>query len=139
MKDCLKNGESFTFETVLSSPHKLNFLTSAKDKGYFLKGYFVFTTNPLLNLSRVEARVENGGHGVPEDKILKRWHNSIANLPRIIELCDVIHVFDNSSDLGNVPYVRIFKKRKDNTYNYCNCIWSNEKINKLTQEGKVYR
>lgn len=35
---CLKDRTDFTFETVLSSSHKLAFMRRAKSEGYFLRG-----------------------------------------------------------------------------------------------------
>ena len=54
--------ESFSFETVLSSNYKLDILEKAKAEGYFIKCVFVLTTDPLINVARVQARVAAGGH-----------------------------------------------------------------------------
>lgn len=40
MYDHLWRGETFTFETVLSSPRKMKLLREAKEKGYFIRGYY---------------------------------------------------------------------------------------------------
>jgi len=51
----IANKEDFTFETVLSSNYKLDILKKAKEEGYFLKGVFVLTVDPMINVVRVEA------------------------------------------------------------------------------------
>lgn len=64
----VREGKSFSFETVLSTARKLNFLKAAKAKGYFIRGYFILTCDATLNVYRVKSRVANGGHAVPPGK-----------------------------------------------------------------------
>ena len=69
----LKNMEDFCFETVLSTDRNLNLLKRAKEKGYFIRCYYFLTADPMINIFRVRARVEIGGHDVPDDKIISRF------------------------------------------------------------------
>lgn len=62
-------GKSFSFETVMSSPDKVDFLQKTLGAGYRNYLYFVATDDPLINVSRVAYRVKTGGHNVPRDKI----------------------------------------------------------------------
>lgn len=62
---------SFSFETVMSHPGKINFLQVAKQKGFKAYLYFVATDDPAINISRVQNRVQKGGHSVPKHKIVK--------------------------------------------------------------------
>ena len=101
----------FTFETVLSTERNLNLLRRAREQGYFIRGYFVFTRHPNINVLRVQSRTEEGGHNVPIDKILKRYKLTMANLPELIKLCDICHVYDNTQEL-----FRILKSAKRNIY-----------------------
>ena len=73
-EDCLKNGESFIFETVFSAPDKVDFLKRAKDAGFFIRLFFVGTNHPSINASRVARRVMEGGHDVPITKIISRFY-----------------------------------------------------------------
>lgn len=59
--------EEFCFETVLSTERNLKLLERAKEKGYFIRCYYVLTADPMINVLRVRSRVESGGHDVPED------------------------------------------------------------------------
>lgn len=122
--DSIKNKEDFTFETVLSSQYKLDILEKAKAAGYFIKCVFVLTADPKINVERVNARVASGGHEVPEDKILSRYYGSISNIKKLIELCDILHVYDNSLDKP----VRIIRKHKSEFSIYPNKLWSQTKI-----------
>lgn len=72
----LENNVSFTFETVMSSPDKVEFLQKARDKGFRTYLYFVATEDPQINISRVAHRVRVGGHPVPEEKIIARYYRT---------------------------------------------------------------
>ncbi len=131
--DSISKKADFTFETVLSSNYKLDILEKAKSEGYFLKCVFVLTVAPVVNVSRVEARVRSGGHGVDKDKIISRYHKSLANISRLMELCDILHVYDNT---GDEP-VRIIRKHKKDVSVFPNNLWTAEKIIELI-EGYNY-
>lgn len=118
---------SFSFETVLSTDRKLEFLRIAKEKGYFIRGYFILTCDPLLNVARVHGRVLNGGHDVPKDKIISRYEKSLANVPEFLNLCDICHIYDNTE----TPF-RIFRKHKDSITLFENEHWTYEKIRELS-------
>ena len=89
------------FETVFSSPEKLQFLRDAKDAGFFIRMFFVCTDDPKINAGRILNRVKEGGHGVPVEKVHDRFGKSLANLAAAIPLCDRTYVYDNSVDLQN--------------------------------------
>jgi len=93
----LDSGTSFTFETVMSSPDKVDLLRKAQEKGFRTYLYFVATDDPLINISRVQNRVRLGGHPVPEDKIVSRYARSLGLLLDAIRHSDRAYIFDNSS------------------------------------------
>ena len=123
----LLEEKDFTFETVLSTDRNLNLLKRAKDNGYFIRGIYVLTNNPGVNVARVNAREALGGHGVPEDKIRSRYSKALALIPQLVEVCDILHVYDNT----NEPF-RIFKKGKDIYFHWENKYWDYPKISDLT-------
>ncbi len=94
----LAAGESLAFETVLSMPDKLAFIERAQGAGYFVRAFFVGTSDPTINAARVARRVMEGGHTVPIEKIVARCARSTANLERLIEISDRAYVYDNSVD-----------------------------------------
>ncbi|RYG70134.1 hypothetical protein EON80_08490 [bacterium] len=87
---------SFTFETVMSDFSKVRFLQEARAEGYRTYLYYVATRNPKINVSRVASRVKNGGHWVPEDKIISRYERSLNLLTEAITVCDRVYLWDNS-------------------------------------------
>ncbi len=96
----IEEGESFVYETVLSHPSKLDIVRKAKENGYTVVSYFVCTKSPKINVERVAMRVEQGGHDVPKDKIISRYHRSVENGKELKALSDEFYAFDNSLDLN---------------------------------------
>jgi predicted ABC-type ATPase len=94
----LKRTVSFTCETVMSSPDKVALLQRAQQLGYRTYLYFIATDDPAINISRVRSRVKLGGHPVPEDKIISRYHRSLGLLREAIRHANRSYIFDNSSD-----------------------------------------
>lgn len=93
---CLKENKSIIFETVLSSPGKVDFILKAKEKGYFIRFFFVCTNSPIINASRIANRVLRGGHDVPITKIISRYSKSIANGFYLSSEIDRSYFYDNS-------------------------------------------
>lgn len=93
----LKSKISFTFETVMSSRDKVDFLQKAQEAGYRTYLYFIATQDPIVNISRVNNRVKLGGHSVPEDKIVSRYYRSLELLSEAVKYSTRAYIFDNSS------------------------------------------
>lgn len=87
---------SFSFETVMSSPFKVDFLKETLRAGYRNYLYFIATDDPLINISRVEYRVKTGGHDVPKDKIESRYYRSLDLLIDAVKSTNRAFIFDNS-------------------------------------------
>ena len=126
-EDAISKKDDFTFETVLSTDRNLKLLRKAKEKGYFVRCVYVLTADPEINAIRIRVRQASGGHSVPEDKIRLRYDRALALIPELVEICDILHIYDNTDK----PF-RIFKKRKDVFYKWENEYWDNEAIEKLT-------
>lgn len=90
--------KSFTFETVMPHPSKVQFLADARSAGFQTYLYFVATENADINVRRVQNRVSEGGHTVSEDKIRSRYRNSIALLESAIRNSDRAFLFDTSEE-----------------------------------------
>ena len=94
----LAQGTTFTFETVMSSPDKVEFMREAQASGYRTYLYFVATDDPDINISRVKLRVAQGGHDVPEHLIRSRYLRSIGLLDDACAVANRAYVFDNSGE-----------------------------------------
>jgi predicted ABC-type ATPase len=92
----LERRVSFTFETVMSHPGKVEVLANAQQAGYRTYLYFIATDDPEINISRVRTRVRQGGHPVPEEKIAPRYYRSLDLLMDAIRHANRAYIFDNS-------------------------------------------
>ena len=97
---CLTRKKSFSFETVMSHPSKVELMLEAQNAGYEVTLLFVCTSDPEINVRRVENRVSAGGHDVPRDRIAARYWRSLALLPQAVLACHRTVVFDNSALVG---------------------------------------
>ena len=96
--DCLEQKRDFVFETVFSSQEKLEFLQKAKEAGFFIRLFYVCTSDPAINVARITQRYLNGGHEVPISKVISRYYKSLINAEEAISFVDRAYVYDNSID-----------------------------------------
>ena len=122
----LARRADFSFETVLSTGRNLRFLEKAKAQGYEIYCVYVLTCDENINIARVRARVAAGGHDVPEEKIRTRYHRALALVPRLMEICDILLLYDNS-----VKPSLIFYKQGTIREIYPNDTWPKSKIEAL--------
>lgn len=92
----LDSKTSFTFETVMSSPDKVDFMHKAQQAGFRTYLYYVATADSAINVDRVQHRVAMGGHPVPIEKIIARYHRSLELLSDAVLYSDRAYIFDNS-------------------------------------------
>jgi len=89
----LRTGASFCFETVFSHPSKIDFLATAKPIGYEIILVYIHLQNDQLN----QARVAEGGHTVPCEKIISCMPRTMQYVSDALALVDIVQVYDNSS------------------------------------------
>ena len=116
---CLNEKRDFVFETVFSSDEKLEFLRKAHESGFFIRFFFVCTSNPKINVSRITKRYLEGGHEVPISKIISRYYKSYVNAIKAISFVDRAYIYDNSVE-DHIPQLlfrmtegKVFKQYTD--------------------------
>jgi predicted ABC-type ATPase len=97
-------NESFVFETVLSDPvgDKVEMLAGLVKRGYEVVMIFIQIADASTSIERVSIRVAQGGHDVPDAKLISRYDRTQANLERAKTSLPNVIIFDNS-DLRH-PY-----------------------------------
>lgn len=98
----LQEKRDFVFETVFSSEEKIEFVRKAKEAGFFIRLFFVCTSDPVINVNRITQRYLNGGHEVPISKITSRYYKSIINANLAISIVDRAYIYDNSIE-NHIP------------------------------------
>lgn len=133
---CLAEKRSMVLETVLSMQDKIDFIRQARESGFFVRLFFIGTDDPMINAERVAIRVENGGHTVPMEKILKRYYRSLALYIYAAKLADQSYAYDNSV-YGQEP-VPLFRTRDGaiaKTYSGLNRHrWAQELLSEIEQQ-----
>jgi len=102
--DYLAEGRSFVMETVFSHPSKLELLRDARNAGYRLIVFHLMLSSPELAVARVAARIDEGGHPVPETKIRERYDRNRDLIKQAALLADRAQVYD-ASELNAPPRV----------------------------------
>ncbi len=103
----ISKGQDFAFETTLATKSYRNFILKAKKNGYHTTLLFFWLRTPDLAVKRVETRVKEGGHNIPEDVIRRRYENGLKNFFGIFEsIVDEWIFIDNSGE----PYEMIARK-----------------------------
>ncbi|MEC7762055.1 MAG: zeta toxin family protein [Pseudomonadota bacterium] len=95
--DHLAQGLSFATETVFSHPSKLEVIEAARAQGFNVIVMHVGVDSPDLSVARVGLRRDEGGHGVPEDKVRERFLRGQPLIRAAVKLADRGMVFDNSA------------------------------------------
>lgn len=86
-------------ETVFSHPSKLDLVRDAQSAGYYVAVHVLLIPENLA-VARVAARVADGGHAVPEDKIRGRNQRLWPLVATALALADTATVWDNSRHDG---------------------------------------
>ncbi len=104
----LKQRETFAFETTLSGLSYSVRIPRWQESGWKVILIYLYIPSADFSALRVRQRVEQGGHNIPSEAILRRYPRSIRNLFLYADICDRTFCFDNK--LGSVKPV--FEKIK---------------------------
>lgn len=88
---------SFAFETTLSGKLYARLIPGWRANGFRVNLYFLSLDTPETALSRVAARVAQGGHGIPAETVRRRFDAGLRNFHQVYKLLvnDWMH-YDNS-------------------------------------------
>lgn len=116
IKKYIKEGISFNQETTLSGKSIIKNIKLAKENGFYIVMNYIGVDNPEIAKERVRIRVSNGGHGIPDKDIERRYYDSLHNLKEVINVCDEINIYDNTKRFREVAYINngILRWKEDN-------------------------
>ena len=108
----LKRKEDLSIETTLATRSLLKMIAEAQTEGYTVTLMYFWLNSPDLAVARVKARVEAGGHNIPEETVRRRYRMGLSYFFRdYAPLCDRWILADNSQ----VPFRVIAEGHKDGT------------------------
>jgi predicted ABC-type ATPase len=98
MKDLVRRGKDFGFETTFAGKTYLPILRNMKERGYRLNLFYLWLPSVDMAIARVAHRVEQGGHNIAEDVIRRRFDVGLRNLlSQYMPLFDRWMLFDSST------------------------------------------
>lgn len=92
----LAAGLDFVTETVFSHPSKLDLITKARSRGFTVRVMHVGVEAADISVARVNDRISEGGHSVPEHKIRERYDRSAPLIRAAVLKAHRALVYDNS-------------------------------------------
>ncbi len=110
----LKKQKDFAVETTLATRTLLKTVRMAQNAGYTVTLLYFWLNTPELAIERVRARVEAGGHDIPEETIRRRYNVGIFYFfNTYAPVCERWILTDNSQ----IPFRVIAEGSKDETLN----------------------
>lgn len=91
----LENHKDFCYETNFNST-PLFWSEKFRESGYELNLVFFCLDSISEAKRRVQIRVENGGHYVPEHEIINRYNAGYLNLDNNFQYFDNVHLLNSS-------------------------------------------
>ena len=94
----VQSGESFLLETTLATKTYALKIPQWQKEGYKVSLIFLSLSSPEIAIIRVQNRVREGGHDIPEEVIRRRFKRGLENFQNVYKkLVDYYYFYDNSS------------------------------------------
>ena len=106
INDCLGKNISFTQETTLSGHMTLSTIKKARQKGFYVRMYYVGLSTEDESLCRIENRVRKGGHDIPKEDVHRRYSIRFQSLNAVIPYCDEVIFYDNENGFVKVAEIK---------------------------------
>ena len=74
----------------------INNITKAKNRGYFIELHYIGVESAEIAKERVAGRMKQGGHGIAEQDIERRYIETFDNLKIVLPECDLTAFYDNT-------------------------------------------
>ena len=94
----IDTGASFNQETTLCGNSVIRNIEKAKESGYLIEMHYIGLDSVDIAKERVAKRVSQGGHGVAESDIERRYIASLEAFWKVLPLCNLVAVYDNTED-----------------------------------------
>lgn len=120
-------GITFNQETTLCGRSIIRTMQRAKDLGYMIKMHYIGVDSAQIAKDRIANRIKIGGHGIPDKDVERRYVESLKNLKKTIEMCDLAALYDNTTEFRRFAIYRNGKIMRI-SYNIPEWyhIWTNE-------------
>lgn len=114
LKNLANERKTFAFETTLATRFYAKWISELKVQGFEFHLIFLWLKNPELAIERVQVRVEQGGHNIPEDVIYRRYFKGLDNFFKLYQpIAESWTVYDNSKFANPVIIAKGFDKTEE--------------------------
>lgn len=119
---CLAGHSSFCVETTLATRTYQGHIREAHKNGFKVALFYYWLDSPDLAVARVEQRVSEGGHHVPESVIRTRYDKSVRYLSTLyLPQVDYWKIVDNSGILQKEIATSVTVVNNRSLYNSLMC------------------
>ena len=136
IQELLNQNVTFAIETTLSTRACRNLVLQVQARGYRVELVFFYLPSPQIAIRRIAHRVKNGGHHVPDDVVIRRYHRGLNNLKEIF--MPIVDHWDIYRYEGNA-YVLMATGNKGDTCNlFDSSIIMDNTVPYLTEQNKRF-
>lgn len=96
LKAYFEDKISFNQETTLCGRSILGNIKKAGNLGYHVEMHYIGVDSVDICKERIRKRIADGGHGIPDEDIERRYGESSINMKKVLPLCDRVYFYDNS-------------------------------------------
>ena len=121
---------SFLQETTLSGYKTQATAKKALEQGYTVRLIYIGLDTVEESLRRIENRVREGGHGIPQEYVIRRFQNRWDMVSKILPYCVVAEFYDNDKN-----FVKVAEYRDGELFRMGNhtCSWIDEFASDFTE------
>ena len=106
INEFLLKDVSFAQETTLSGRRTESVIKTAKNRGYYIRLFYIGLNTKEECKKRIKNRVEKGGHDIKPNDVDRRYKKRFSDLIKILTYCDETHLFDNENGFVEVGEYR---------------------------------
>ena len=118
--DLIIRGQDFAFETTLATKSYIQTIKKAQALNYYVTIVYFWLKSPQLAIERVQERVSEGGHHIPNDIVIRRYERGLSNFFNLYyPMSDYWMLINNSVK----PSETIAIGNKENTNVKNNLLW----------------
>ena len=101
-----EQGVSFNQETTLCGASIIRNIEIAKSLGYKIEIHYVGVASVDIAKARIAYRVSQGGHGISDADVERRYKESFNRLKDIVSVCDLVVLYDNTENFNRFAIYR---------------------------------
>ena len=102
-------GITFNQETTLCGKSIIKNITKARNRGYFIELHYIGVESADIAKERVAVRMKQGGHGIADRDIERRYRETFDNLKIVLPECDLAAFYDNTIEFRRFAIYMIGK------------------------------